>query len=180
MTADTLTAFAGIAIAITGFSGVVVALPGKTSEKFTELERLNFRILLQVSSLALFFSLFPLVLFPAFGTDLGWQIAMLVYGVSHLVDTAYFSLKTSHVITRSATQRLAPIIGVAIAISQLAVGALGPTQIIESLYFFTLLWHLAVAGMGFVKSVFASRDKDETPGDTAENVQPNQSLEPDA
>ena len=39
---DTLTAIAGIAIAIAGFSGVVAALPGQSANKFGSLERLNF------------------------------------------------------------------------------------------------------------------------------------------
>ena len=52
---DTLTAIASISIAIAGFSGVVVALTGGAAGSFGPVERLNFRILLQVSALALFF-----------------------------------------------------------------------------------------------------------------------------
>ena len=48
---------ASIAVAIAGFSGVVVALTGKTADSFGRAERLNLRILLQVSAFALLFSL---------------------------------------------------------------------------------------------------------------------------
>jgi len=153
-----LAAVAGISITIAGFSGLVVALTGRSAEKFTPVERLNLRILLQVSALALFFSLLPLILHRAFEPDIAWRISMLLYGCTHVADAGFFILKTRGTHARSIMQNLAPMIGIIIAGSQLIVGVLAPITIVEVLYMAVLLWHLAIAGMGFVKLVFASRD----------------------
>ena len=120
---DTLTAIAGVAIAIAGFSGVVVAMPGRSTGKFGQLERLNFRILLQVSALALFFSILPLILHRAFDTNDVWRYSMFFYGFVHLVDAAYFANKARIAHAPSRIQKVAPIIGLLIATTQLIVGA---------------------------------------------------------
>lgn len=153
-----LTAIASISITIAGFSGVVVALTGRSTEKFTPVESLNLRILLQVSALALFFSLLPLILHRAFDTNVAWRISMLFYGGIHLLDAIFFALKTKKSGANSKVQIFAPTTGIMIAISQLVIGIFAPINIIEVAYMVVLLWHLTIAGMGFVKLVFASRD----------------------
>jgi len=153
-----LTAIASISITIAGFSGVVVALTGRSTEKFTPLERLNLRILLQVSALALSFSLLPLILNRAFDANVAWRISMLLYGGVHLADASFFALKTRNTGARSIIQKLAPMIGIIISVSQLVIGVLASIITVEVVYMFVLLWHLAIAGMGFVKLIFASRD----------------------
>ena len=159
---DTLTAIASISIAIAGFSGVVVALTGGAAGSFGPVERLNFRILLQVSALALFFSLLPLILHRAFEPISAWRISMLLYGVAHLVDAGFFVLMTRSAHAPSRMQNLAPVLGISIAACQLMVGAIGSMITIEVMYLLVLIWHLAIAGMGFVKLVFASRNENAT------------------
>ncbi len=159
---DTLTAIAGISIAIAGFSGVIVALTGRSVESFGPVERLNFRILLQVSALTLLFSLLPLILHRAFEPVMAWRISMMLYGAAHLVDAGYFVLRTRSAHAHSQMQNLGPIIGICIAVCQLIIGVIGPIIIVEVMYLFVLIWHLAVAGMGFVKLVFVSREESAT------------------
>jgi hypothetical protein len=155
---DTLTVIASIAIAIAGFSGVVVALTGKSTGDFSRVERLNLRILIQVSSLALFFSLLPLILHRAFEPAAAWRISMLFYGAAHLADTTFFVLRTRSSKARSRLQKLTPLIGFGMALSQLIIGTLGSIVLVEVVYLFVLVWHLAIAGMGFINLVSASRD----------------------
>ena len=153
----TLTVIASIAVAIAGFSGVVVALTGKTTDSFGRAERLNLRILLQVSAFALLFSLVPLILHRALPPDLAWRVAMLLYGVVHVVDAGFFALKTRRLRAPSIAQKLAPIAGLIIAVGQLIVGATAPIGWVEVFYLLVLLWHLGIAGMGFINLTFASR-----------------------
>jgi hypothetical protein len=153
----TLTVIASIAVAIAGFSGVVVALTGKTTDSFGRAERLNLRILLQVSAFALLFSLVPLILHRALPPDLAWRVAMLLYGVVHVVDAGFFALKTRRLRAPSIAQKLAPLAGLIIAVGQLIVGAMAPIGWVEVFYLLVLLWHLGIAGMGFINLTFASR-----------------------
>jgi hypothetical protein len=153
----TLTVIASIAVAIAGFSGVVVALTGKTADSFGRTDRLNLRILLQVSAFALLFSLVPLILHRALPADLVWRVSMLLYGTLHVLDAGFFALKTRRLRTTSMAQKLAPWAGLTIAVGQLIVGAAAPIGWVEVYYLLVLLWHLGIAGMGFINLTFASR-----------------------
>lgn len=159
---DTLTAIAGVAIAIAGFSGVVAALPGQSADNFGPLERLNFRILIQVSALVLFFSILPLILHRAFDPNDAWQFSMIFYGLVHLIDSAYFANRAMNTNAPSRIQKTAPIIGLLIATTQLIVGVYANIILVEVVYLFVLLWHLAIAGMGFLKLVFSSHGNGAT------------------
>jgi hypothetical protein len=154
--ADILAIIASVAIAIAGFSGVVVALTGRTTASFGAMERLNLRILLQVSALALLFSLVPLILHRVFPAPEAWRIAMLLYGGVHLCDAGLFILKTRTSSDLSVTQRVAPILGAGIALLQLTLALLAPPVAVEVGYLSVLIWHLGIAGMGFVNLVYAS------------------------
>ena len=154
----TLTVIASIAVAIAGFSGVVVALTGKTAESFSALERLNLRILLQVSAFALLFSLIPLILHRALEPAVAWRISMLLYGFVHLVDAGFFAVSTRKLGSASRLQRIAPAAGVSISVVQVSLGFFGSITLVEVAYLLVLVWHLAIAGMGFVNLIFASRD----------------------
>jgi len=158
--ANTLTVIASIAIAIAGFSGVVVALTGRTTDRFDPVERLNLRILLQVSSEALVFSLVPLIAHRAVDSDTAWRFSMLLYGSVHLLDAGYFVVRTLRSNSRSFIQLVMPILGSCIAVGQLIIGIIGSIVAVEVVYLLVLIWHLAIAGMGFMFLIFASRKLD--------------------
>jgi hypothetical protein len=165
-TADALTITASVAIAIAGFSGVVVALTGRTTESFGEVERLNLRILLQVSSVALLFSMVPLVLHNVFESFVAWRVAMFVYGSVHLADAGYFFLRTragavGAIKIKGMVAWVPPWIGVGIAVTQLLLAVLGPIAFVKTVYLLVLIFHLAIAGSGFLNIVFASREETE-------------------
>lgn len=52
---------AEIAVAIAGFSAIIVALRKNPIRKWHESDRFNFRMLLQVAALKIFFSILPFV-----------------------------------------------------------------------------------------------------------------------
>lgn len=157
---DTLAVIASVAIAIVGFSGVVVALTGRTTNTFGEVEMLNFRILLQVSAFALLFALVPLILHRAFEAPQAWRIAMALYGAGHLFDAGFFVVRTWGSTDLSRLQRVAPRAGIAIAAIQLLLVVIAGTTTIEVAYLVVLIWHLAIAGMGFANLVFAFNNVD--------------------
>ena len=157
---DTLAVIASVAIAIAGFSGVVVALTGRTTDTFGQVERLNFRILLQVSALALLFALVPLILHRAFEAPQAWRISMALYGMAHLLDAGFFVARTWSSTALSRLQRVAPRAGITIAAIQLLLVVFADTTVIEVAYLLILIWHLAIAGMGFANLVFAFQNVD--------------------
>ena len=87
---------------------------------------------------------------------------MIFYGLVHLTDAAYFANKARGTHAPSRIQILAPLIGLLIATTQVFVGVYATITTVEVLYLFVLLWHIAIAGMGFLKLVFSSRDDGAT------------------
>lgn len=150
---------ASTAIALAGFSGIVVALTGKSAEWFDQQEKLNLLVLLQVSAIALFFSFVPFILSRAFDSDITWQISILMYGVIHLLDIVSFASKQRKLESRQAIHIYSLIVGALIAIYQIIIGIFGNSLIIEVSYFCVLIWHLAIAGMGFANLLFAAQRK---------------------
>lgn len=156
-----LTTIAEIAIAIAGFSSVIVALSPKPFSEWNPIDRFNFRILLQVAAVTVFFALFPLVLHRALSIDVAWRAALIVYGVVHLIDVSSFLFRfPDHLPT---IPKITSIIGLSIAILQLAIGAANLTGLIELMYLVGLLWQLAISFMGFALLIYNART-DQTTG----------------
>jgi len=146
---DILVLVAELAVAIAGFSSVVVALGRRPVADWSRGEQRNLRILLQVSGIAILFSLFPLILQRGIDTPAFWNIALLVYGLAHAVDVSTFLFRPI-----PGESQIPPIIGFALALLSVVVAALGSRTSAEVTYLCVLVWHLAVAGMGFAILVF--------------------------
>lgn len=153
---------ASTAIALAGFSGVVVALTGKSTESFNQQERINLRVLLQVSAIALFFSMVPLVLNEAFDSDSAWKYSMLAYGLVHIFDTLYFMSMQRKSEKMSKVHIVSLVAGTLIAFSQITIGFFGSTLLIKVSYLFVLIWHLGIAGMGFANLFFGAQNKKQS------------------
>jgi len=158
---DILTTIAEIAIAIAGFSSVIVALSPKPISQWSPIERFNFRILLQVAAVTVFFSLIPLVLHRTLSFDIAWRVALIFYGVVHLADVSSFLFRfPDHMPT---VPKITSIIGLSIAMSQLVIGVANVTGLIELIYLIGLLWQLAISFMGFALLIYHVRT-DQTEG----------------
>ncbi len=146
---DILVLVAELAVAVAGFSSVVVALGPRPVSDWSRGERRNLRILLQVSALAILFSLFPLILDRAIDTSAFWNVALAVYGIAHVVDTSTFLLRPV-----AGESQIPPSIGFTLAIFSIGVAVFGSATFAEVTYLCVLVWHLAIAGMGFAFLVF--------------------------
>jgi hypothetical protein len=149
---DTLVLIAELAVAIAGFSGVVVALEGRGVGEWSATQRFNLRVLLQVSALTIFFSIFPLILERAIEQPVSWRIALWAYGLVHLADIiSFIAIRPPGVV---GIRRVAQLVGLALAIVSLSVAAFGSFLATEIFYLSMLVWHLGVSAMGFASLIF--------------------------
>ncbi len=116
------------------------------------IQRFNLRVLLQVSALTIFFSIFPLILERVVAQPASWRWALWVYGLVHLTDVSSFILRRPP--EMKDRQRVTQHIGLALALTSLAVAALGSLLLAEVVYLSMLVWHLGVAAMGFALLLF--------------------------
>ena len=142
---DFLTLTAELSLGIAGFSGVIVALESRSVRSWTPLRRRDLRVLLQLSGLALLFSLMPLLAYPTFAAPSFWKWALGLYGFVHLLDLASFLIRQPE---GARLHLVYP--GVAVAVTQVALAILASDAIAEVAYLGSVLWHLAGAVMGFV------------------------------
>lgn len=149
---DTLVLLAELAVAIAGFSGVVVALEARSVSQWSASRRFNLRVLLQVSGLVVFFSVFPLILERAVAPPASWRLALWAYGLVHLVDVTSFIVQRPPDVV--GVRRIAPIIGLSLALASLCVAAFGSLLLSEIVYLSMLVWHIAVAALGFASLLF--------------------------
>jgi hypothetical protein len=133
-----------LAVGIAGFSGVVVALEGGGVATWPPVRRRSLRILLQLSALALFFSLLPLVAYRTVGSPYFWRWALGLYGVVHLFDVSTF------VFRQPQGAWLTPVYGgYVFAAAQVAIALLVGSAA-ETTYMVSIVFHLGGAVMGFV------------------------------
>jgi hypothetical protein len=152
---DTLVLVAELAVAVAGFSGVIVAVENRSVASWPDLQRFNLRVLLQVSALAIFFSIFPLILERVIPQPASWRWALWVYGIVHLVDVASFMLRSPAGV--GALHSFLQRVGLLVALSSLLVAGLGSLLFAEVFYLGALVWHLGVAAMGFALLLFDDR-----------------------
>jgi hypothetical protein len=155
---ETLATIAEIAVAIAGFSTIFVGLSGRGARAWTRLEALNLRILLQVSALAVLFSLVPMVADRALEPSQVWVVSGALYGVGHLVDVSSFVFRMP--IEASPINRGTGYAGFGIALVQIASVVFGSASTVEWIYLSVLIWHLAVAATGFGVLIFASQGQE--------------------
>jgi len=151
---DTLVLIAELALGIAGFSGVVVALDNRAVRDWNMNRRFNLRIMLQVSAIAIFFSLFPLIFERMIEPPGSWRAAVALYGVVHLLDVSTFALRIPPGLEFG--PRLTARLGVAIALAQVLTAVFGSLQVCEVAYLLVLVWHLGVGAMGFAVLVYSS------------------------
>jgi hypothetical protein len=132
-------------VAVAGFSGVIVALESRSVSAWTPLRRRDLRVLLQLSGLALAFSLIPLFAYPLVETANFWNWALGCYGLAHLADVLSFLIRQPEGARRGPVYA-----GLVVALLQLLAAAVGTGVVPEVAYLASILWHLGGAGMGFV------------------------------
>jgi len=153
---DFLLTISELSIAVAGFSAIVVMLNTKPIKEWTDADRLNLRLLLQVSALTIIFSLLPSILSVSLDPDHAWQYSLAIYGAVHMADVSSFLLKMT-----SGTQtafKVCGSIGVVVAVLQLLVAWLGTPIAWESMYLVSLVWHLCVTFTAFALLLYGMRE----------------------
>ena len=154
---DYLITVAQIAIAIAGFSSIVEALSTRHIQHWTDEERYNFRLLLQVSAIAMFFALIPMILVHVLEESLAWRAALLIYGVVHLVDIGSFIIKFPS--GAPTFVKVTITIGLTICFSQLFIAITDQSGLVVFIYFVALAWQLFIAFLGFAMLLYGARPK---------------------
>ena len=152
---DTLLTIAEIAVALAGFSAIVVMLNAKPIREWDDTDRLNLRLLVQVSAGTIFLALLPSILNVSIAEPELWTFALFLYGLLHVIDVSSFlfnmTKETPNVF------RNAAIVGTLIAIAQLVIAWTGSPTAKETAYLGTLLWHLFIVFMAFILLLYSVR-----------------------
>lgn len=154
-TSNLLLTISQLAVGLAGFSAIIVTLNPRPIREWGSTDRLNLRLLVQVSFVVLFFSLFPFLLGIVFPPERVWLYGLWVYGVLHLIDVSSFLVGMTP--ETPMIFRVTAICGVIIALSQLVAAAFGGAIAREVIYAGTLVWHLYVVFMGFVLLLYQLR-----------------------
>ena len=154
-----ITTIAEIAIALVGFSAIVVVLNPKPIRNWPPGDQFNFRVLVQLSAIAVIFCILPFGTHIIFDDELAWKSALLIYGIAHVVDILSFVIRFAKEMPQ--VNRILPIFGMMVALSQIFVALLGGPALIELIYLVALVWHLFVAFISFVILVYGFGATDE-------------------
>ncbi len=145
---DLLLTVAQIAVGLAGFSAIIVTLNPKPIREWDVTDRLNLRLLIQVSFVVLFFSLLPFILAVPFEIEDAWFYGLWLYGLYHVVDVSSFLLGMTK--ETPSIFRASAFVGVFVAVSQVGAALLGTPKLRETAYVATLGWHLYIIFMAFV------------------------------
>jgi hypothetical protein len=153
--ANLLLTLAQVAIGLAGFTAIIVAVNSKPIQEWHAADKLNLRLLVQVSFLVLFFCVFPYVLAVSLPPDEVWFYGLVAYGVVHVFDVSSFLFNTTKETPRVFVYHAC--VGLLIALSQVAIAFFGNAVLRETAYIATLIWHLYVMYLAFVLLLYQKR-----------------------
>lgn len=156
-------AIAQIAVGLAGFSAIIIALNPKPIRDWELPEQVNIRLLLQVSIVVIFFALIPSLLVISLPISDIWRYGRFGYGLVHTADAGFYLFFKSKF--APTIFRFAATSGLLVGLTQIAVAWLGHDIARESMYVFTLLWHLGIIFMAFILLLYKVRS---TSNDTTE------------
>ncbi len=152
---DAARTIAELIVAVAGFSAIIVVLNPLPVREWDETDKLNLRVLLQVAVFAILFSLVPTLLVVSLEVGDVWKYGLWAYGLLHIGDVSFFLFnmtKETPVIFRNAA-----ICGELVAISQVGIAWQGDSIARETMYMFTLMWHLGIVFMAFILLLYQIR-----------------------
>jgi hypothetical protein len=156
---DIIPTIAELAIGIAGFSAIIVVLSPKPIRAWRQVDQHNFRGLLQITAVTIFFCFLPFIVDTVVGDGSVWKISLLIYAAYHVVDLATFTFQFPK--EAGLVNRVMLFLGYVVAIIQIVFGLAGSAQSMEAVYLVALIWHLSVSFTAFVLLILNSRN-DET------------------
>ena len=132
-------------------------LNAKPIGEWDDTDRLNLRLLVQVSAFTIAFGLLPSILVVSVKEPELWTYALFAYGLLHIIDVSSFLFN----MTKETPNifRNAAICGTVIAVAQLVIAWIGNPTAKETAYLGTLLWHLGIVFMAFILLLYTVRKK---------------------
>ena len=153
--ANLLLTIAQISIGLAGFTAVIVTLNPKPIREWDVTDRLNLRILVQVSFFILFFCLLPYVLAVSLETDDVWFYGLAAYGIIRVIDVSSFLLNATKEVP--VIWRVSAAAGFLLALSQVGIAFLANAIMWETAYVATLIWQVYVIFLAFVLLLYQVR-----------------------
>ena len=148
-----LLAISQIAVTFMGFTGVVAVLGHRNQGSWTPEERLQLRVLVEVSLTALFGSLAPFLFFALLSSEpTVWMAANGFLGVLHLSNFVAFGLRTKTARPTSSQKGLI-VVGIVTILAHFSA-AIGLIPWLETVLLFGLIQQLGVASLNFVLLLF--------------------------
>ncbi|MGB1427409.1 MAG: hypothetical protein ACPHFR_05765 [Cycloclasticus sp.] len=165
--ADLMYTIAQIAVALAGFSAIIVSLNQKPIRDWDIADQVNIRLLIQISMVVIFFSTFPSFLAIFLSNSDIWLYSLWGYGLIHLTGAGFFLLLKSKHTPR--IFRFAAILGITVGLLQVATAYFGSDLARESMFIFTLIWHLGIIFMAFILLLYQIRDTTNNVGNEGES-----------
>ena len=144
---DVLLTFAQAAMVIAGFGGVVITLHDNTNQ-WGEWDRVEFRSILEIGGLVIFFSILPIVLQSLLDAGNSWRISILLFAVVHAGIIINYRSSVQRGSIPASFNRI-HIIAALIILSQLISGVLGNLGWIQVAHSLGLFWLVMVGGWLF-------------------------------
>ena len=144
---DVLLIFAQAAMVTAGFGGVVVTLRDH-SEHWDEWNRIEFRSILEISGIIIFFSMLPLVLTTIVEPVVIWRMSILLFAVVHGGVIVVYRISVDSGSIPPVFNRIHLIAGILI-FSQFLAGIFARIEMIQIAYCAGLAWLLGIGGWLF-------------------------------
>jgi len=152
---DLMFTIAQIAVGLAGFSAIIVTLNPRPIREWDETDRLNLRLLIQISIYVIFFSLLPALLSIPLEPHSVWLYALWAYGLVHIADVSFFLMNLTK--EMPSLFRTAAICGACVAIAQVGIAWQGSDTARETMFVFSLIWHLGVVFIAFILLLYQLR-----------------------
>jgi hypothetical protein len=144
---EVLLTMAQAALVIAGFGGVVITLHDR-SEIWGEWDRIQFRSILDVSGIIIFFSLLPLALQSVLDVATAWRVSIILFAIVHSATIISYRVTVDRQSIPPIFNRI-HIVASLVIISQFAVGVTGHQGFIQISHLSGLFWLVAVGGWLF-------------------------------
>jgi hypothetical protein len=139
--------FAQAAMVIAGFGGVVVTLRDR-SEHWDEWDRIEFRSILEVSGIIIFFSVMPLLLPTLLDAALSWRISILLFAFIHGATIMTYRLGVDTE-TIPAIFNWVHLIAGMLILMKIIAGIFASIELIQIVHSVGLVWLLGIGGWLF-------------------------------
>lgn len=144
---EVLLTLAQAAMVIAGFGGVVISFQNR-ARQWSEWNRIEFRSILDISGLVIFFAMLPVILPALLDLELSWRIAIVSFAIAHAAIIVHYRMSVSADSIPPVFSRVHVIAGL-IIVAKLLAGIFGSLGLVQIFYSFGLFWLICIGGWLF-------------------------------